>query len=331
MINISSQRLQKIFRSFQDKRILVLGDIMLDEYLIGKVSRISPEAPVPVIEIEEQRITLGGAANVALNIANLGCKPVLIGIIGRDAMGIVLKRLMTRKRLNVSGIIQLKGRPTTVKTRIIGYTQHIARVDREVSDDLDELSARRVLQQINKWIPRCAALVLQDYNKGVLTPRIIEYSINLARKHKLPITVDPKFHNFLLYKNVTVFKPNIKETEEALAIKIQSETDLIRACKKLMQKLTPDCLLLTRGASGMALLDTKSPLVHVPTRVRNVADVSGAGDTVISTLTAALLGGATYQEAATLANYAAGIVCEEVGIVPIDKQKLIKACLGQNL
>jgi rfaE bifunctional protein kinase chain/domain len=328
LINISTRRLHKIFNIFQGKKILVLGDIMLDEYLIGKVTRISPEAPVPVIEIEEQHINLGGAANVAVNISNLGCVPFLVGVIGRDPMGAVFNRLMVQKRLDTSGIIHVKTRPTTVKTRIIGHTQHIARVDRELNGYIDEQVMRQVKGELRKRMPQCAALIVQDYNKGLLTPQVIDFAIKLARMHSLPITVDPKFNNFLLYKNVTVFKPNIKETEEALAVKIQSEKDLIRACKKLMQKLSPDCLLLTRGASGMSLLDTKGFFHHVPTRVRKVADVSGAGDTVISTLTAALLGGASYREAATLANYAAGIVCEEVGIVPIDKQKLIKACLG---
>ncbi len=304
---------------------------MLDEYLVGSVTRISPEAPVPIIEIEEQHLNLGGAANVALNVSNLGCIPVLVGVIGTDAMGAAFKKLMHQKNLEVSAVIQHKNRPTTVKTRIIGHTQHIARVDREVNENIDEYDEERVYRQLKKHMPRCSAVIFQDYNKGVLTPQLIERSINLARKQQLLITVDPKFHNFLHYKNVTVFKPNIKEAEEALAVKIRSEYDLRNACQKLMQKLTPDCLLLTRGASGMSLMEGRGEMIHIPTRVRKVADVSGAGDTVISTLTAALNGGASYAEAATIANYAAGIVCEEVGIVPIEKQKLIKACLGQNL
>ena len=331
MITISRKRLEKIFKTLQGKRILVIGDIMLDEYLVGSVTRISPEAPVPIIEIEEQHLNLGGAANVALNVSNLGCIPVLVGLIGTDAMGAAFKKLMHHKNLEVSAVIQHKSRPTTVKTRIIGHTQHIARVDREVNENIDENDEERVYRQLKKHLPQCSAVIFQDYNKGVLTPQVIERSINLARKHHLLITVDPKFHNFLHYKNVTVFKPNIKEAEEALAVKIRSAHDLRNACQKLMQKLTPDCLLLTRGASGMSLMEGRGEMIHIPTRVRKVADVSGAGDTVISTLTAALNGGASYAEAATIANYAAGIVCEEVGIVPIEKQKLIKACLGQNI
>lgn len=328
MITISRKRLAKIFKTLQGKRILVIGDIMLDEYLVGSVTRISPEAPVPIIEIEEQRLNLGGAANVALNVSNLGCIPVLVGLIGSDPMGAAFKKVMHHKNLEVSAVIQHKSRPTTVKTRILGHTQHIARVDREVNDNIDERDEERVFSQLKKHMPRCSAVIFQDYNKGVLTPRLIERGINLARKYQLLITVDPKFHNFLNYRNVTVFKPNIKEAEEALAVKIRSENDLRNACQKLMQKLTPDCLLLTRGASGMSLLEARrGVMTHIPTRVRKVADVSGAGDTVISTLTAALNGGASYAEAATIANYAAGIVCEEVGIVPIEKQKLIKACL----
>ena len=331
MITISRKRLEKIFKTLHGKRILVIGDIMLDEYLVGSVTRISPEAPVPIIEIEEQHLNLGGAANVALNVSNLGCIPVVVGLIGTDAMGAAFKKLMHHKNLEVSAVIQHKSRPTTVKTRIIGHTQHIARVDREVNENIDKYDEDRIYRQLKKHMPQCSAVIFQDYNKGVLTPQVIERSINLARKHHLLITVDPKFHNFLHYKNVTVFKPNIKEAEEALAVKIRSAQDLRNACQKLMQKLTPDCLLLTRGASGMSLMEGKGEMIHIPTRVRKVADVSGAGDTVISTLTAALNGGASYAEAATIANYAAGIVCEEVGIVPIEKQKLIKACLGQNI
>jgi len=331
LIGISRKKLEAIFNAFSGKKVLIIGDVMLDEYLIGKVVRISPEAPVPVIEIEEQRLNLGGAANVGLNISNLGCIPILVGIIGDDQMGTAFRKLMIHKNLGISGIVGMTTRPTTVKTRVIGHTQHIARVDREVSEYLGGKDEDRILRQIKKHISQCDAVILQDYNKGVLTPRIIEYSIDLARRNNLLITVDPKFTHFLNYKNVSVFKPNIKEMEEALAVKIRSEQDLIQAGHKLIQKLSPDCLLITRGAEGMSLMESKGTIIHVPTQARKVADVSGAGDTVISTLTAALRGDASYREAATLANYAAGIVCEEVGIVPIDKQKLYKACIGKSI
>jgi rfaE bifunctional protein kinase chain/domain len=328
---ITRKKLEAIFKAFRGKRVLIIGDVMLDEYLIGSVIRISPEAPVPVIDIEEQRLSLGGAANVGLNIANLGCIPVLVGIIGEDQMGNAFRNVMINKNLLISGIVRIKNRPTTVKTRIIGHTQHVARVDREINDYINGKDEQRILYQIKKHMDRCNAVILQDYNKGVLTPRVIDYSIQLARKNNILITVDPKFTHFLNYKNVSLFKPNIKETEEALAIKIRSERDLILAGHKLLEKLSPDCLLITRGADGMSLMESKGTIMHVPTRARKVSDVSGAGDTVISTLTAALMGGASYREAATLANYAAGIVCEEVGIVPIEKQKLFKACIGKSI
>jgi len=309
---------------------MIIGDLMLDEYLIGKVARISPEAPVPVIEVNKQDIRLGGAANVANNILSLGCIPVLVGIIGNDRMGDIFKNLLREKNIYPDGLVCIENRPTTVKTRIIGESQHIARVDHESKEYIDFENENLVLQKINEILPTVDGIIFEDYNKGVLTKTIIETTINLARKQNKLITVDPKFKNFLEYKNATVFKPNIKETEEALAVSILRNEELEKAGAILMEKLKPECLLITKGSNGMTLFEKESKITHVSTKARKVADVSGAGDTVISVLTAAIAGGANFQEAATLANYAAGIVCEEVGIFPIDKDKLYKVCIGKN-
>jgi len=300
---------------------------MLDEYLIGEVRRISPEAPVPVVEVNEQQIRFGGAANVALNILTLGGDPILIGAIGADREGDLFADLMRARRMTLDGVQRFNDRPTTVKTRVIGHSQHITRVDRERKDYLHSEEEQKVIIAMESLITQVDAVILEDYNKGVLTEQVIEAAITLAGRNDKMITVDPKFTNFLKYKNVSVFKPNIRETEAALAVHLISEGDLIDAGKRLLSELNAANVLITRGGEGMSLFEASGEITHVSTRARKVADVSGAGDTVISTLTLALAGGANVQEAATLANFAAGIVCQEVGIVPIELDHLYKVCL----
>lgn len=330
MIQFDQKRLDAIFNGFAAKRIMVVGDLMIDEYIIGQVSRISPEAPVPVIEVSEESHRLGGAANVALNIASLGLEAIMVGVIGDDLAGEKLIHRFEKRNVKADGVVKINNRPTTVKTRIIGDSQHIARVDKELSTylnpDEEKILGRKVLEIIGS----VDAIILEDYNKGVLTENLISLIINKANENDKIITVDPKFKNFLNYQNVTLFKPNIKETEEALAIKVSNDEDLSNAGKSLIQKLQAKAVLITRGAQGMSLFESDGTETHVESKVHEVADVSGAGDTVISTLTAALTSGSTYKEAATLANYAAGIVCEYVGIVPVKKEQLYKVCLGQN-
>ncbi|TFG99945.1 MAG: D-glycero-beta-D-manno-heptose-7-phosphate kinase [Calditrichales bacterium] len=330
MIQFDQDRLGEIFSGFSGKRIMVVGDLMIDEYLIGHVRRISPEAPVPVVDVKGQSVRLGGAANVALNIRSLGCNPIMVGVVGDDHYGTKLLKLLSKQGVGSDGVIRIPGRPTTVKTRIIGDSQHIARVDHEDATYLRHGDEENIFEKVTKILDSVDGVILQDYNKGVLTEDLIEFVVSHARQKNLLITVDPKFKNFLKFRNVTVFKPNIKETEEALAVKINNEADLLMAGKQLKQSLNADNILITRGSDGMSLFESDDRVMHVPTRVRKVADVSGAGDTVISTLTAALAGGASMREAAVIANYAAGIVCEEVGIIPVDKDKLYKVCLGNN-
>jgi rfaE bifunctional protein kinase chain/domain len=309
---------------------MVIGDLMIDEYIIGRVSRISPEAPVPVVEVAEESHRLGGAANVALNIASLGLEAIMVGVIGDDPAGEKLIQRFQKRNVKADGVVKIEGRPTTVKTRIIGDSQHIARVDRELSSYLNKNEAQQLYQKVVDLIDDVDAIILEDYNKGVLTEDLISEIINRANEKGKIITVDPKFKNFLKYQNVSLFKPNIKETEEALAIKVSSEEDLRSAGIKLIEKLKAKAVLITRGEEGMSLFEANGTDTHVESKVRKVADVSGAGDTVISTLTAALTAGSSFQEAATIANFAAGIVCEYVGIVPVENDKLYKVCLGQD-
>ena len=331
MIEFGKDRLDEIFTGFSGKRIMVVGDLMIDEYLIGHVSRISPEAPVPVVEVAEETHRLGGSANVALNIASLGLEPIMVGIIGDDLAGDKLLQQFKRMNVRTDGVIKSKDRPTTVKTRIIGDSQHIARVDRELNTYLITEEEEQLFKVVVDMLDSVDAVVLEDYNKGVLTEKLISFIIDLANEKGKIITVDPKFRNFLKYQNVTLFKPNIKETEEALAIKVATDEDLFKAGEALLNNLKAKSVLITRGAKGMSLFEPEGRVTHVDTRVRKVADVSGAGDTVISTLTAALTAGATNKEAATIANYAAGVVCEYVGIVPIEIEKLYRVCLGQDI
>lgn len=322
MISISGQRIDQILENMHNKSVLVIGDVMIDEYLWGKVNRLSPEAPVPIIEIEEESLRFGGAANVALNLKTLGCQPIIVGVIGRDRMADHFFELLEKHHLSPAGLIQSAERPTTVKTRIIGENQHIARVDREKATYLDRELIDQVQDKIAVLMEKTEAVVLQDYNKGVLHRDIIRFAIERANRSKQITTVDPKFINFLEYSEATLFKPNLREASQALARLIQTEEDIRMAAESLQEKLNTESVLLTLGSRGMALYEASGDYSRVQTRTRKVADVSGAGDTVISTMTAALIGGASMKEAASLANYAAGLVCEEVGIVPIDKNRL---------
>lgn len=328
MVVFDEDRLNSIRSNFKNKRVLILGDLMLDEYLIGNVKRISPEAPVPVVDIEEQQVRFGGAANVALNIHTLGCNPVLVGVLGLDRDGDRFRDLMREHGLSECGLVSVENRPTTLKTRVIGDMQHITRIDRESKFYLSGADEQVLIRVAKEQIPESDGIILQDYNKGVLTEHVIESVIEEANRLGKLVTVDPKFVNFLKFKDVSLFKPNIKETEEALALQISNDEDLIAAGRKLLAQLSAKSVLITRGPKGMTLFADSGEVTHVQTMARKIADVSGAGDTVISTLTAALLGEANYREAATMANYAAGIVCEEVGIVPVGLDKLFKACLG---
>jgi len=228
--------------------------------------------------------------------------------------------------LSTVGIIKDNNRPTTAKTRVIAHSQHVLRVDSEVKDDITSATRKKILNYLGKNIKSFAAVILQDYNKGVLTKELIFQAISIARKNNKPVYVDPKFHNFFEYKDVTVFKPNRKETADILAMKIDGETSVKEAGRKLIDKLNCEYLVLTRGEKGMMLFDkekNKTVILNIPTKARRVADVSGAGDTVISTIAVMLAGGASIIEAVMLANQAAGIVCEEVGIIPIYKKALI--------
>lgn len=316
------KRTDIIENNFLNKKIAVIGDLMLDGYFWGEVTRVSPEAPVPVVEIEDEFFRFGGAANVALNIVHLGSMPFPIGVIGNDSNGKIFMDLINEEKINPSGIFADKERPTTTKTRVIANTQHIVRIDKENKNYLNGNLEIKILNFLETNISKLDAVILQDYNKGVLTENIIRETISIANNNNKIIAVDPKFINFRNYQNVTVFKPNKKETEDFLGIKITNDQDISFAGQELLNQLNAKYVLLTLGEKGIALFEKNKKEIRIPTKARKVRDVSGAGDTVIAALTCALSAGATIEEAAYIANYAGGLVCEEVGIVPIEKEKL---------
>jgi rfaE bifunctional protein kinase chain/domain len=325
LVSFEFSRLKALFQAFEGKRIAVVGDLMLDRYYWGSVMRISPEAPVPVVEVDEESTRLGGAANVANNIASLGGVPFLVGVAGADDGGILLRKTIEGQGFSSDGVVTDPSRPTTVKTRVIAHSQHVVRIDQEVKTDVDVGIQKRILEVLASHMSQIDGVILEDYNKGVLTQHLIQGAIELAMRHQKIITVDPKFHNFFEYRQATVFKPNRKETEEALGVRLSAQQDVEKAGKTLLQRLSAENVLMTLGEKGMALFERSGSVSFVPTHARHVADVSGAGDTVISTLTVALAAGAAVKEAAALANVAGGIVCGEVGIVPIQKQDLFEA------
>lgn len=324
MVTISPGRVREILSRFEARKILVLGDLMLDEYLWGSVNRISPEAPVPVVEITAESVGLGGAANVAHNVYRLGAVPLMVGVIGDDAGGSRFLREVEACGLSPEGVVVDPSRPTTVKTRIVAHHQHVVRADRESREGVSEKVEDRIINLLDRFVSQVEAVLIQDYNKGVVTRRIIDRVMALARDNGTIVTVDPKFEHFFDFKGITVFKPNLREVEATLGMKINNQTELIKAGIELLRRLECEGVLITRGEQGMSLFEQGGEITHVPAWVKEVFDVSGAGDTVIATLTVALAAGSTMKEAATLANYAAGVVCGQVGVVPITKEQLLQ-------
>jgi len=322
MNNIKRYRAQEILNNAKGKEIAVVGDVMLDRFFWGTVSRISPEAPVPVIDVEDETFHLGGAANVAKNLSSLGVKPILFGLIGDDNSGKLFKKIAEDFGISTDGLYPDSNRPTTVKTRIIGNNQHIARIDREERKVIDKQGADFILNSlINNWDLK--GIILEDYNKGVLSESLIQSIIDFANKNKIPVLVDPKKDNFFSYKNVTLFKPNRKEAQVSLDNPMKSKDDIIEAGKKLLDSLNCENVLITLGSEGMMLFEKDGTISSVPTYARKVSDVSGAGDTAIATIAATIAGSANLKEASALANYASGIVVEKPGIVSIEIEELL--------
>ncbi|MFZ1280045.1 MAG: PfkB family carbohydrate kinase, partial [Ignavibacteriaceae bacterium] len=271
MIKISEKRLLQLKKNFKGKRIAIIGDMMLDIYFWGDVKRISPEAPVPVLEVENEFYRFGGAANCAFNIASLKGKAEPIGVIGYDNYGTIFNSLLSEQNISHHGIIEDDTRPTTAKTRVIADSQHIVRIDKESKQIINQLIQNKILDYIKSIIKDLDGIILQDYNKGVLSAPLIAQVIELANKNKKLVTVDPKFNNFYEYKNVTVFKPNRKEAEDILGMKIKTDADVSFAGNTLLKKLNAKNILLTLGEGGIAVFEKGKPEKHMPTKARKVA------------------------------------------------------------
>jgi rfaE bifunctional protein kinase chain/domain len=330
VLSFTKEQLNRLLDNFRGKKIAVVGDLMLDRYYWGSVQRVSPEAPVPVVEVESESIRLGGAANVACNIQALGGEPILVGLIGNDHVGQLLLEMLKERNLSAQGIVVDGSRPTTIKTRVIAHGQHVVRIDNESKADCPDHLVSGLVDAVRYNIRDIDGIVIEDYNKGVVTAQVIRQVIAVANKYDKIVTVDPKFNNFAEYKGVTVFKPNRREVEEVLGGRLKSIEDVVSAGQRLLSMLSAQNVLLTRGGQGMSLFEANGNTMHIPTMAEHVQDVSGAGDTVIATLTMALAGGAGIGEACVLANCAGGVVVGEVGIVPIDPARLVAAALRQS-
>jgi D-glycero-beta-D-manno-heptose-7-phosphate kinase len=325
--------IDKLFSKSSGKKICIIGDVMLDRYMLGDVTRISPEAPVQVFDIRKTEPKLGGAANVSLNIKTLDSEPFLIGIIGKDIEGDILKQALKKQDHITDGIIEVEGRPTTCKTRVIASSHHLLRIDSESKKEISKDVEKKILDMLKMNVKEFDIVILQDYNKGVLTKSLIKDVTDFTKVNKIKTLVDPKFDNFFEYKNAYVFKPNRKELEDAFGRIAKSDDELILICNELINRIKCFNLVLTLGEHGMKVISKnngKTKIHSINTKARRVSDVSGAGDTVISTIAVMLAGGANICEAVEIANIAAGIVVEEVGIVPIIKNNLIKHIKENN-
>ena len=324
-MKIQANRSKEILECFSQKNILVIGDLLLDGYFWGKTERISPEAPVPIIEVHRTYFNPGGAGNVALNLAKLGSKVSVLGVIGNDSNGDSLLNLLKKVKINVSPIITLDNYQTPIKTRVIAQEQQMIRIDQENNSINSKFILPRINTLLEKYLEKIDGVILADYNKGLFSKKIIKIILEITKKLSTPVYVDPKWDNYFEYKNVHFFKPNIFEFQKAIENNYHKD-NFINHGNKVRQKLNADILLVTRGSKG-AMLFTKNGNHLIPTESHSVHDVSGAGDTVISTFTLADLSGANAIEAANIANIAASIVCSQVGVVPIQiddlKSKLL--------
>jgi D-beta-D-heptose 7-phosphate kinase/D-beta-D-heptose 1-phosphate adenosyltransferase len=321
---LSASEIEEFLRRCRGVAVGVVGDVMLDRFVWGKVSRISPEAPVPVVTVEREDYHLGGAANVARNLASLGGSPLLLGVVGEDEAGSTLRRTLDERGLTAESILSDSSRRTTVKTRIIAHSQQVVRADWESTDDIAGDVESRTMAILEELVRRSKALVLSDYSKGALTPKVIERAIAASKDRGVPILVDPKVHRYRLYRGVTLVTPNLGEAERFTGIDVRSESDLQLAAEKILEELECEAVLITRGEQGMSLYQRSAPALHIATSAREVFDVTGAGDTVIATAALALACGKSLPRAAELANRAAGIVVGKLGTATVLPEELLE-------
>ena len=333
---MASINIKNIFTKFNSLKAIVIGDVMIDSYIWGKVDRISPEAPVPVVAVDKRENRLGGAANVALNLQALGATPILCSVIGNDSKGDLFCDILKEQKLSSNGILKSKKRITTTKFRVIGNNTQMLRVDEENNSDVSDEETKLFFNAIEKIInkEKIDVIIFEDYDKGTITPALINKIATLASKNSIPIVADPKKKNFKEYKNITLFKPNLKELKDGMKIDFVSnnQSELEQAAKALQLSNNIDYIMVTLSEAGIYFSQKEKNKItrkqNIPAHVRNIADVSGAGDTVISVAALCLALNLDIYWVAAISNLAGGLVCEEVGVVPINKEKLLKEALS---
>jgi D-beta-D-heptose 7-phosphate kinase/D-beta-D-heptose 1-phosphate adenosyltransferase len=323
MATLSRERAEKMASNFAGKRIVVLGDMMLDEFIWGRVRRISPEAPVPIVEVERHTLALGGAGNVVSNLVALGAVVAPLGVVGDDMSADQLRSAFEAVGVSTDSLVVDPGRPTTLKSRIIAHNQQVVRADRESRSAIDEQVQDRIVERFSREIESADAVVVSDYNKGLLVPGVLARALLVARERGLTVCLDPKLRNFAFYEPVTVITPNNQEAATAAGIEIEDEQSLIEAGRRILGSIDCQGVLVTRGEEGMTLFTNGGEVTHIPTVAREVYDVTGAGDTVIATLALALASGAELAEGAILANHAAGVVVGKVGTATVSAEELM--------
>jgi rfaE bifunctional protein kinase chain/domain len=323
MSPVSSLTLDELFDQFNSLRVLIIGDVMLDSYVWGRVERISPEAPVPVVTVNRRELRLGGAGNVLLNVQALGAEAIICSVIGTDAPGDQLCHELSNRKLNCDGLIRSNDRITTIKERIIAGTQQVVRVDTETDKYINADERILLIAKAKELIPSCQVVIFEDYDKGVLSQEAITEITDFANEHGVPTVVDPKKRNFLSYQNTTLFKPNLKELREGLKIEfdVDKADELAAVVNQLKTTLNLKGALITLSERG-AYIDYQGETVKLPAHVRQISDVSGAGDTVISIAACCVALNQPADVVAGLSNLGGGLVCESVGVVPIDKAQL---------
>jgi rfaE bifunctional protein kinase chain/domain len=323
MTILEKVRAEQLTGRFAGRHIVVLGDLMLDEFIWGRVRRISPEAPVPVVEVERQTLALGGAGNVAANLVALGAQPVMVGVAGSDANAERLRTALHEVGIASDGVVVDPARTTTLKTRIIAHNQQVVRADRESRAPIATAIEEAIVERFTAALDAADAVVVSDYSKGLLTAGVLRSTLEAARARGIPVCLDPKTRSFANYQPVTVITPNHQEAAEAAGLAIEDESSLIEAGRRLLGAIDCRALLITRGEEGMALFTDDGEVTHIATVAREVYDVTGAGDTVIATLGLALAAGASFAEAAILANHAAGVVVGKVGTATVTRDELL--------
>lgn len=327
---MNKKQLNKAFDTFNKLNVLIIGDVMVDSYVWGKVTRVSPEAPVPIVAVHKKENRLGGAANVALNVQALGATPILCSVIGVDKDGEIFLNLMKDQKLSQKGILKSRDRITTNKTRVIGNNHQLLRVDEEKENDVTKSETQQLLRIILYLLKteKVDVVIFEDYDKGLITQSLISKVVAEAKRKKIPVVVDPKKKNFANYKNVTLFKPNLKEMKEGIKWDFDSfnKKQLQQAVTTFREKQNIDIALITLSEQGLYVDDGNEKKL-IPAMLRNIADVSGAGDTVISVAALCLAAGLDPISIATITNLAGGQVCEKVGVVPVKRKQLYKEAL----